>query len=339
MPLLEVLPVKKSLDPAVPRRLVYLDQNIVSNIAKMRLGRRMATDALHEATERLYVAVQSAVRDRRDAICIESMFHRTESSGLVVMASEDRRSDAYKLFHEISEFITYYSYTTHLAPCFELLEVQAVMAVAHRLGLKDVNERDYNWRAALSRDPHSSHGRDGRVVEFGGHEFVLGAEWTPRTVRESPWAQDVTRMRANDEFPDFDTTMERAKREQRASAIKENEVVSWAGRWGHAAFNEMPRGSVNEFIRSDELFDLPVLYVSRFLYAHVLSERTRAFKDSDPNDIDILSAAIPYSDIVITDRYMAEAAVRRGLDGAFNTVILPATAEGLHKAADILTAT
>jgi hypothetical protein len=56
------------------------------------------------------------------------------------------------------------------------------------------------------------------------------------------------------------------------------------------------------------------------------------------NDIDILSAAIPYSDIVITDRYMAEAASRCGLDAAFNTTILPTTAEGLTKAAEILAA-
>jgi len=39
---------------------------------------------------------------------------------------------------------------------------------------------------------------------------------------------------------------------------------------------------------------------------------------------------------VVTDKYMAEAAVRRGLDAAFNTTILPATPDGLRRAAEFL---
>src|SRR5262245_46665104 len=167
-PLLEVLPPKKSQDAAVPRRLVYLDQNVVSDIAKMRLGRRMQTDKLHDAMDRPYDAIQLAVRDRQDAICIESMFHRTESGGLVIMAKEDRKSDAYQLFREISRFVTYYSYTLQLSPCSELLEVQTALAVANKLGLAGPERRPYNWRAVLSRDPHTPHDVDGRVVEFGG---------------------------------------------------------------------------------------------------------------------------------------------------------------------------
>jgi hypothetical protein len=58
---------------------------------------------------------------------------------------------------------------------------------------------------------------------------------------------------------------------------------------------------------------------------------TRQYQDSDKNDIRILSAAIPYCDLVVTDKYMAEAATQRGLGTAFNT-ILPTTPDGIRKA-------
>lgn len=130
--------------------------------------------------------------------------------------------------------------------------------------------------------------------------------------------------------------MDRLKRYQRDDAVRANEFNSWAGRWGHAAFNKMSRAAVDEFIQSDAFFDVPVLYATRELYARVLSERTRVYRDSDPNDIDILAASIPYSDLVVTDKYMAEVAVQCGLDEAFDTTILPATPEGLRDAAEFL---
>lgn len=334
-PILETLPPKKSQDPRVPRRLVYLDQNVVTNIAKVRLGRELP-EALRDASNDLYAAIKTSVLEKQSAICVESIFHRTESSGLVTWAREDRKSDAFKLFHEISQFITYYSYTLHLSTCGELQEVQTVVAVATKLGLVGPDRRPYNWRAALSRDPHSSHERDGRVVEFGGYKFVIGAEWKPQTVVDGPWAAHVTQLRSEGAYADFNATMERLKGYQRGDAVRANEFNSWADRWGHPAFNEMPRAAVDEFIQSDAFFDIPVLYASRELYAHVLSERTRAYRDSDPNDIDILAASIPYCDLVVTDKYMAEAANQLGLGTAFNTTIVAATPDGLRHAAEFL---
>ncbi len=195
----------------------------------------------------------------------------------------------------------------HLSTCGELIAVQAILAVALQLGLEGTEHRPYNWRAALSRDPHTPHEIDGRVVEFGGHKFVLGGEWRPKTVTRSPWAEHVTRLRSDGAYADHDATADRLKKYQRDDAVRANQWNSWACRRGHPAFNDMPRSAVDDFIQSDAFFNIPVLYASRELYARVLSERTRAFKDSDPNDIDILASSIPYCDLVITDRYMAEA--------------------------------
>jgi hypothetical protein len=93
---------------------------------------------------------------------------------------------------------------------------------------------------------------------------------------------------------------------------------------------------MDQFIASERLFGLPYWFAETRLYAHVASETQRPYQDSDRTDIKILGAAIPYCDLVVTDRYMANAARQRGLDTAFGTAIVSATPDGLREAAEIL---
>lgn len=93
---------------------------------------------------------------------------------------------------------------------------------------------------------------------------------------------------------------------------------------------------MDEFTASDDLFGLPAVHTRVQLYAEVLAEKNRKFKDSDPNDIDILTLAVPYCDLVVTAAYMAQAAKRRGLDRAFGTAVVPGTNEGIASAASTL---
>jgi hypothetical protein len=98
----------------------------------------------------------------------------------------------------------------------------------------------------------------------------------------------------------------------------------------------MPRAAMDELIDSERLFSVPYLFMNTRLYAHVLSESTRKYKNNDLIDMKILSSVIPYCDLVITDRYMTDAATRRGLDAAFHTKVLPATPDGINEAAEYL---
>lgn len=327
LPNLDVLPVKASQDTTVKRKVVYLDQMVMTNIAKANLGRRLP-DELLEPTKRLRDALKAAVREKQNAVLVESHFHRDESSGIVTGRPHD--AEARALFDEIARFITYYSFGLKISPGIELIQIQAVQIVAHEHGLNTL-PRKFRWRVVLSRDPQEPNEKN--AIRIGGDLVVIGIEWQPRIIEDRPWADNATRMREEGAFPNYEATLARAEREWRDTAVRDNEYVSWASRYGR---REMPRSAMDAFITSERLSTVPYLFVNTRLYAHVLAERARPYKDNDKNDIRFLSGVIPYSDLVITDRYMADAATRRGLDVAFHTKILAATPSGLDEAAEFL---
>jgi hypothetical protein len=330
LPNLDVLPVKASQDAKVKRKLVYLDQMIVTNVAKAKLGRELPAE-LREPTNRLREALKVTVREKQNARLVESHFHRDETSGIV--NGRPRDPEARALFDEIASFVQYYSFGLQITYGIELIEIQAVRVVARQLVLEP-SPRQYLWRIVLSRDPQERN-EAARTFKIGGALVHIGLEWQPRILEEErPWATDVATMRENGEFPSYEAALARAEREWRATAIRNNQWNSWAMRYGSSP--PMPRAVMDELIASERLFSVPYLFMSTRLYAHVLSESTRKYKNNDLIDIRILSSVIPYCDLVITDRYMADAATRRGLDAAFHTKVLPATPDGINEAAEYL---
>lgn len=74
----------------------------------------------------------------------------------------------------------------------------------------------------------------------------------------------------------------------------------------------MDAADVAAFIASDAYAELPTNDVLTWIGARVLSERTRRLLDSDFADLRILSLAIPYCDLVITDKYMSSLTTNSG---------------------------
>lgn len=324
---LDVLPVKASQDTSVKRKVVYLDQMVITNLAKANLGRRLP-DELLGPTTRLRDALKAAVREKQNAVLVESHFHRDESSGIVTGRPHDPEARA--LFDEIARFMTYYSFGLKISSGIELIEIQAVEIVAHEHEL-DTLPRELRWRVVLSRDPQEPNEKN--AIKISGDLVVIGVEWQPRIVEDQPWADTVTKMREDGDFPNYEATLARAESEWRNTAVRDNEYRSWSTRYGRRG---MPRSLMDAFIASERLSTVPYLFANTRLYAHVLAEKTRPYKNNDKNDVRILSGVIPYSDLVITDRYMADAATRRGLNVAFHTKILAATPDGLDEAAEFL---
>lgn len=330
LPLLNTLPPKAASSDRVRRRLVYLDQNILTHLAKIDLGRDLPDD-LKAATQELREAIRISVCERQDAICVESIFHREESSGLVIAPAP--RDGAKELFHQISQFLTYNSFGLSFSGRTDLLRTQTLTAIAQDLGI-ETRAPENLWRVAFSHDPQKSNEDAG--VTVGGSLFVIGAEWVPRTYQQVPWADNVERMRRDGKFPNFKAALEVGKQERRTSISRQNEMMSWGEYWSALPRDWIPRKEVDRFIASDSLFQVPILYTQIHLYADVLSERTRVFRDSDPNDLDILSVAIPYCDLVVTDKYMAGIVKKRGLDKALGCTVLPASPKGISEAAAYL---
>ena len=331
LPVVDVLPLKRSQDATIKRRLVYLDQMVVSNMAKAALEREMAPEQ-RASLDRLRNALKVAVREKQNARLLESHFHRDESSGIVIGRPDEQ--SARVLFAEIARFVQYYSFGLQISPRTELMEMQTLWLAARQLNLK-IPPRQYLYRNVLSRDPQEPN-EEGPVIRIGSSLAVIGIEWQPRILDVEPsWPNAASEMRAKGEFPDYETTLMRVERECREAIIRDNEWHSWANRYRNSGnhANAMPRGAMDQLIASNALFCVPYLFVYSRLYAHVLSETKRPYKAGDRNDIGILASVIPYCDLVITDSYMAAAVKSRQLDRPFSTKVLAATNAGLEEAA------
>jgi hypothetical protein len=184
MPPFRVLPVKAS-ESGTGRRIVYLDQNVVSDLAKVRLG-RMADGDRKAALEELAAALRDAIFARQTARCVESFFHHWESSELV--GEKSKRAGSDELFEEIWKLLLTHSWGLHLTLREPITKFQTLISVAARTGRRRYAQ-NYLWRGAFSDDLHESNEQAG--VECEGDLFMVGVKWQPQSILHPGWAQRV----------------------------------------------------------------------------------------------------------------------------------------------------
>lgn len=73
--------------------------------------------------------------------------------------------------------------------------------------------------------------------------------------------------------------------------------------------------------------DLPAIRVAKTLTMQTDKNGTRAWKRNDIHDMDALSGAVPYCDIVVTDKHACEVMNRSGLAEMYGTVVIRSLAE------------
>jgi hypothetical protein len=78
---------------------------------------------------------------------------------------------------------------------------------------------------------------------------------------------------------------------------------------------------------SEFVDDLPSLQVQRALTAQTDRNGNRAWSRNDIHDIDGLAVAVPYCDVVVTERYACDVINRAGLAGQYGTVVIRSLAE------------
>jgi hypothetical protein len=85
-----------------------------------------------------------------------------------------------------------------------------------------------------------------------------------------------------------------------------------------------------DFAKGPGFAQIPLLTIEARLYAAVLTqEPTRSIKPSDAADIEILSAYVPYMDVVCTDAFMADLLRSLAIEREFGVVVFHAKANSL----------
>jgi hypothetical protein len=85
-----------------------------------------------------------------------------------------------------------------------------------------------------------------------------------------------------------------------------------------------------EFVESDHFSEIPIIDISCRMWAKILTHNTnRTIKTGDATDIDIVSAYLPYVDVLATDTFVANTIKGLGYDSKYKTTVFGAKKEDL----------
>ena len=310
--------------------IVYLDQNYLSNMAKAQHGfikdedEAMFWDSLFDDLKR------AVLTDR--VACPEAEFHLTE-------AKYDKR-----LWEPIIEIIRIFSGGLQLRPWKSILESQVKDAVRQFLG-KQPEERE-SWSIAFESDPHSKyidrmqdilsdkvrmyihpsltrddieHERQ-RNLRFVGREQKILEEYGKKPLGWSELLLD-SKKGVIDGF--MGKLAERSIYEKlkgdyplEDKLIAANNYIRLKNFWDciHLiGINPKDYDMVNNFARSKELLDSPFVDINASIWAVIAEKFIQGRKPGkgDIYDVPILASALPYCDIVTTDKFMKEILVNK----------------------------
>lgn len=324
----EILPTKAS-GPWRRRRLVYLDQNVLSALARYRISpqrKSLQTNAYAE----LDCALRVSVLERGDARCVESMFHYEESRGLLMGRDPDASE---RLFDALCSCLKIYSWGLRFNGQSEIACSQALAMVVATSALEPYPS-EFLLRLAFTSDPNISNNEEG--IEVAGDLFLPVVSWQPNVIKkDAGWAMRLEALRAQGHFSTYELAYLELCQGTRETDGAVCAAADWASLWG--ASGQGPSSEkVEAFVRSSSYCELPINVVGISILARVLSDRPRPLRDSDKTDAQILSLAIPYCDLVVTDAHMTSVVKGLELDRRYITKVLPATNKGIGAAAEWL---
>lgn len=276
--------------------VVYLDQNFLSEMAKSASDHNV-NPLFREIYELLH---QGFVEEKTTVPA--SWFHKLESSF-------DTRLK--------NEIVSYQNYLgqTQLHHPHEIHIFQLGRAAKEFLGEK-VEPITYN--IAYNDNPDKRTQRLNVVVDSHLERFNYRGDKQITTQRLEQLRKSMTAKKVP-----FKKQLEYEFTESSKSFIKyDANTVNWI-------FNKQAE-RLQEFSVSTHYKSIPRLEISTNFFAKLLTDfNNRAFKPSDPIDIDIISTYLPYVDVFATDTFMANLIRGFGYDKKYNTLVFDSSQSGL----------
>lgn len=313
------------------KTILYLDQNYVSGITGARLG--LTTSAsLHQALTGLYSALVHSV-EHNLLVCPVSEFHHSESELDDRLASE--------IFGTLDSLYC----GVELRSFSQILLSQAQAALPDFLGIPAPSGD--KWREAFNQNPDQKCRRPEE----------------PLSVRWSGFFKDLSRQtkkyheRQRELAPVGD--LETQKRVEALRFIADafvrpyfsflqgiDDIFTFAALDLPVgilrSFSELVgrQPTADEFIAflgSREMLSVPFLDVYSSLRAGmIIWHQARKQKGSDLNDVLILATALPYSDLVATDSFMAQLVKSLKLDARFAVTVYGGGPEEVASLASVI---
>ena len=277
------------LAPNAPKRpksrhVVFLDQNVICELAKHRLGRPSSFSA---GAKRLLDSLDAAVVKRQVAVCVESIYHRIESEPL------DGGPDNGALFEEAWGLLGGFTRNLSFEDRRQILGYEVFAAISAARGVPWPEDARNN--RTFDEDPDKRWKGD----------FFLRVPWRTRFGPLLKWAHKAEAFR-NERSRPPEEIFEILVDGSRGQIEEERLHVSWSDEHHPDPKYRITPNDILTVVRSPAFSTLPYVTVQASLLAAVLSEPKRPFEDSDIVDTHYYAAALPRCDFLMVDSYMAE---------------------------------
>ncbi|OJE31669.1 hypothetical protein BAQ47_03200 [Bacillus tropicus] len=305
-------------------KYIYLDQNHWINLAKAFLGKN---DAYKEVVEKVIEKSESG-----EWIFPLSIIH--------IMETESRFDDRSRI--ELSKFMSKISRNYSIVPSIytDKFELRNSIAAAH--GMPIVNMRE----EVIKKDFLRVVGLDGANFKINGNikpeekeklqQFLVKKlETEPILEKLMSIPQDKKRIEQTiqdmttpiEEYEKLRSELMKVPKEHREKVFIADSFINSHGEELMRIFEES--GKTKETFLPDKIFDspesimkflesTPSLNVRTKLVFSILTEIGRGFDRNDYKDICFLSTAVPYCDIVLTERLWVHYLSQWGLDEEYN---------------------
>lgn len=313
-----------------PHTIIYLDQNYLSNMAKARIG-GIKDDGQAKFWQSLFDDLREAVLTDK-IVCPEAEFHLTE-------ARYDNR-----LWEPIIKIIKTLSGGLQLRPWRDIVEYQVKDAAIKFLkGMPEIRDA---WTEAFMSDPNRKYLDRIKDVETGKLRLWIHVPLTDDDIqierqRKTAFKEQARKMleehvqksvqwsellfesklgvvngfmgnlaqqsyleKMNGDYPLEDKLSAAAK------FLRIKELWDYIHQLG---IDTQDATVANKFVRSNELLDSPFIDINGSIWAAIRESylQGRDPGEGDLYDVPILASAIPYSDIIATEKYMKELLVNK----------------------------
>lgn len=283
------------------KTIIYLDQNFISDIAKLSLEKKK--DKVNPILKTLFKIIKEGV-DEEKFLSPDSWVHAIETA-------KESNPDLKEAIFKHQAYIGQVS----LNPVWEIEDAQFTNALLDYCDVKR-NKQD-EWRTAFHENPqkrNENYKIDVRMPNFGLSKLT------------STCTSVLQQIRTNGiKFEDqYKLEIQAAKAEFKKKVRTE---FLWFLRKHNLSFEK-----ADEFIESDKFTQIPKIDIFSKLWSKNLANTQRKPDqlEHDYHDIEFLSHYLPYCDAIATDKYMKDLLQSLNFDKKYNCQFYTMKTEDLN---------
>lgn len=253
--------------------IIYLDQNFISDIAKLSVDSKK--NKVNPKLENLFSLIKEGV-DEEKFVVPDSWIHQIETSAIQDKKINDLVHSRLKNIGQVS-----------LNPTWEIINSQFIDSLLNFLNIKLNRESEW-WRIAFKENPNK------RMANFDFSVKIPNIDWNALFPDTTSNLQGI--RNSGVKFQDQHKKEIKVTRKVYKNKLKTDYKYSLS----HYKISEC---DAEKFIDSDEFIKIPNIDIFSKLWSKDLSNTNRQGKESDYNDVEMLSSYFPYVDIMATDNY------------------------------------